>query len=70
LVGAVEKMICKESFYMSFIIFFVLQKIMLFIALRFSSYNIPRIMIVDFLFTVILLIDVPWIIHVTSGVCT
>jgi hypothetical protein len=62
-------MICKESFYMAFIIFFVLQKIMLFVALRFSSYNIARVMLIDFLFTIVLLIDTPWIIHVTSGVC-
>lgn len=54
---------------MAFIIFFVLQKIMLFVALRFSSYNIARVMLIDFLFTIVLLIDTPWIIHVTSGVC-
>jgi hypothetical protein len=62
-------MICKESFYFAFIIFFVLQLAMHFVALRFASYNIPRVLLIDFLFSLILLIDIPWIIHVTSGVC-
>lgn len=62
-------MICTGSFYLTFLLFVILQKVMLFLAMRYGAVSVVRILVVDFLFTIILLFDLPWLFYITAGVC-
>ena len=61
--------VCHSAFWTTLFIYLIAGRIWLAIAIKCSEGDIKKVMLTDFIFHLIFLIDVPFILHVTTKMC-